>query len=126
MKHLKKHIWIEFEHFDEGKQWDKEDVRFEVIVTFENKERRIATFYTFKHLETKRKQYREEKNYLNGTCDWFSNIVFVDIATREQVEKVIELIMNRYQFLNVFEEYSEYDEEDEDEEIVYPDGFFTK
>lgn len=42
-------IWIEAEAWDED-NWDMEDSNLDVIVTFSNRSKWIATFFTYKNI----------------------------------------------------------------------------
>ncbi len=55
-------IWIEAEQWAEG-EWDLEDDNSDVIVTIENGEKWVASFFTYRNIQTLR-----EKNKASGEC----------------------------------------------------------
>lgn len=60
LKNLTKNIWIEAEEWAEG-EWNFEDDNTDVKVTFSDRSVWIATFFTYKNIQTLR-----EKNIKTG------------------------------------------------------------
>jgi hypothetical protein len=44
-------IWIEAEEWTEG-QWDSKDANSDIIVTFENGDKWVATFFTYQNIKS--------------------------------------------------------------------------
>lgn len=101
MKHRISQIWIEAEEWAEG-EWNIDDDNSDVIVTFENGERWIATFFTYKNIITLSEQYRQTGECLAGRYLWSSDMVLIDKLTRPNIEQVVEAMIEVEDFRTAF------------------------
>ncbi|OPA73053.1 hypothetical protein BVG16_30770 [Paenibacillus selenitireducens] len=120
MKNLQRIIWIEAEQWAEG-QWDIEDVNTDVIVVFSNKLKWVASFFTYKNINTRRENNRKTGECMNGAYLWFSDMVLIDIGSKERIHEVIHYLIETDEFQNVFTSYPDVEIEDDE---YYPKGFF--
>ena len=115
-----KHIWIEAEEWAEG-EWNVEDANLEVIVTFSDLSKWIASFFTYKNIQTLREKNVKTGECMKGAYLWSSDMVLIDIASRERIYEVIDFLIENDEFESVFTRYSDVDVEDD---YLYPEGFF--
>lgn len=120
-KDRNKHIWIEAEEWAEG-EWNVEDSNIDVIVTFSDRSKWIASFFTYKNIQTLREKNAKTGECMNGAYLWASDMVLIDIASRERIYEVIDYHIENDEFESVFTRYPDVDTEDDD---LYPKGFFT-
>ncbi|MBD3918599.1 hypothetical protein H8B09_07545 [Paenibacillus sp. PR3] len=120
LKYLSKIIWIEAEVWAEG-QWDIEDVNTDVIVTFSNRMKWIASFFTYKYIQTRSNENKSSGECMNGAYFWSSDMVLIDIGSKERILEVIHYLIETDKFQVVFKRYSDVDPEEGE---FYPIGFF--
>lgn len=116
----KKHIWIEAEEWAEG-EWNIVDDNLDVIVTFSDRSKWIASFFTYKNILTLSEKNKQTGENMNGAYLWSSEMVLIDIASRERILAVIDYLIENDEFESVFTRYSDVEPEDDH---VYPEGFF--
>ena len=68
-KNRRKHIWIEVEEWTEG-EWNIEDDNTDVIVTFSDRSKWIASFFTYKNIQTLIEKNKQTDENLNGAYFW--------------------------------------------------------
>lgn len=120
MKNLEKYVWIEAEQWAEG-LWDTENVNTDVIVVFSNRMKWIASFYTYKNIQTIRENNRNTGECMNGAYLWSSDMVLIDIGSRERIYEVINYLIEADEFQTVLTRYPDVEIEDDE---YYPKGFF--
>lgn len=84
----KMHIGIEAEIWAEG-TWDETDTNSDVIVVFPNRSKWIATFFTYNNIQTLREKNNQTGECMNSAYFWSSDMVLIDMVTRERIEQVI-------------------------------------
>ena len=95
-------IWIANETsliLDEEKYVDENT---DVIVTTKNSEKYIATFFTYKNIESLR-----QKNIATGECNngayfWASDMIIVDKINRKSIEQTINSLIENGEFELIF------------------------
>jgi hypothetical protein len=97
-----KEIWLEAEQWADG-EWDLHDDNSDVIVTFENSEKWVASFFTYRNVHS-----LVEKNKLSGEClsgayFWATDMILVDELSRSRVESVIKDLIRENEFEKVFD-----------------------
>jgi len=112
MKNLEKVIWIEAEQWSDD-QWNKEDVNSDVIVTFSNRTKWIATFFTYKNIQTLREKNRLSGECLNGNYYWSSDMILIDILNKERIHEVINYLLEKNEFKLIFNKCSDVEHEDD-------------
>lgn len=115
-----KHIWIEAEEWADG-EWDIEDTNLDVIVTFSDRSKYIASFFTYKNIESLREKNEQTGAWMSGTYFWASDMVLIETASRERIYELIEYLIDHNEFASVFTQSSDVDSEDDH---LYPKGFF--
>ncbi|UNK18207.1 hypothetical protein MNQ98_27990 [Paenibacillus sp. N3/727] len=121
MNNMKMHIWIEAEIWAEG-TWDKTDTNSDVIVVFPDRSKWIATFFTYNNIQTLREKNDQTGECMNGAYFWSSDMVLIDIVTRERIEQVIHDLVEDRSFESVFTRYPDVEIEDDEH---YPSRFFS-
>lgn len=122
MNSAKKLIWIEAEQWLAG-TWDEEDANSDVIVVFPDRSKWIASFLTYKNIESLRQKNRQTGECMNGTYFWSSDMVLIDLISRERIEQVIQHLIEDDSFTTVFTRYPDVLPEDDEH---YPAGFFVQ
>jgi hypothetical protein len=97
-----KEIWLEAEQWADG-EWDLHDGNSDVIVTFENSEKWVASFFTYRNVHS-----LVEKNKLSGEClsgayFWATDMILVDELSRSRIESVINELIREGQFETAFD-----------------------
>jgi hypothetical protein len=118
---VKKHIWIEAEHWAEG-EWDIYDDNLDVIVTFTDRSRWIASFFTYQNIQRLREKNQQTGECMSGTFFKASDMVLIDIVSRERIEQVIEYAIENEEFTFLFSRISDAEPDDDD---LYPQDFFN-
>jgi hypothetical protein len=116
----KKHIWIEAEEWAKG-EWNSEDANLDVIVTFSDRSKWVASFFTYKNILTLSGKNKHTGENMNGAYLWSSDMVLIDIASRERILAVINYLIENDEFESVFNRYPDVEPGDD---YVYPEGFF--
>ncbi|MBG9786697.1 hypothetical protein [Brevibacillus laterosporus] len=118
-KHQKKNIWIRSE-IGEG-EFDPYDENTDVIVTFPNRTRYVASFFTYKNIESIRQQNREHGENMNGLYFWSSDMVIVDNIKAETITSIIEQLITEDKFESLFTKIEDVSSESDH---LYEEGFF--
>lgn len=101
MKDNQYSIWIEAEHWVEG-GWNIHDVNTDVIVTFEDGSRWVASFYTYQNIQTLAEKNRQTGECLHGKYYWGSDMLLVDECSRSRIDEVIEDLILQGDFEVIF------------------------
>lgn len=121
MDYSKRQVWIEAEIWPTG-SWDCNDENTDVVVVFSDRSKWIASFFTYKNIETLRQKNIQTGECMSGSYFWSSDMVLIDVISRERIEQLIDQLIKHDHFQSVFNRYPDVDtEEDED----YPVGFFV-
>jgi hypothetical protein len=96
-------IWIEAEEWGEG-AWNPADEASDVIVTFADGRRWIASFVAYGHVATLVERNRESGENLGGRYLWASDLVLVDQVRRDSIEAVVADLMADGGFESAFTE----------------------
>ncbi|MEC0270460.1 hypothetical protein [Paenibacillus anseongense] len=120
MNQSKRHVWIEAEKWPEG-TWDCKDGNTDVIVVFPDRTKWIASIFTYKNIETLRQKNIQTGECMNGSYFWSSEMVIIDVISRQNIEQLIDYLIKHVNFQSIFKQYSDVDMEEDDN---YPDGFF--
>ncbi|WP_379136709.1 hypothetical protein [Paenibacillus sp. sgz500958] len=81
-------IWIEAEQWAEG-EWNIHDDNTDAIVTFEDGSRWVASFFTYKNIQTLARKNHQTGEFLGGKYFWGSDMIFVDECSRSRIEEVV-------------------------------------
>lgn len=95
-------IWIEAEEWAEG-EWNIHDDNTDAIVTFEDGSRWIASFFTYKNIQTLVKKNQQTGECLSGQYFRGSDMILVDECSRHRIEKVIEHLIIEDEFEMMFD-----------------------
>ena len=99
-----KNIWIETEEkgtIQSGKAELNDNS--DVIVTFENGEKYVATFFTFDNIEWLRQKSQKTGECLNGKYFFATDLILIDKLNREEIIEVINYLINQGEFFTAFD-----------------------
>jgi len=74
----------------------------DVIVTFSDDSRHVATFFTYQNIEHLRQKNRKTGECLSGKFFWASPMIIVDRIEREEIEGVIKHLISEDEFGLIF------------------------
>ncbi|KGP82700.1 MULTISPECIES: hypothetical protein [unclassified Paenibacillus] len=120
MNFSKRYVWIEAEIWPVG-SWDCKDDNSDVIVVFPDRSKWIASFFTYQNIETMRQKNIETGECMNGAYFWSSDLVLIDIISRERIEQLIDYLIKHDNFHAVFNQCPDVAAEEDEN---YPAGFF--
>jgi hypothetical protein len=101
MTSMKYSIWIEAEHWAEG-EWNIHDDNTDAIITFEDGSRWVASFFTYKNIQTLKEKNQRTGECLQGKYFWGSDMVVVDECSRNCIEEVVEHLIKQNEFEFIF------------------------
>ncbi|MCZ8523807.1 MULTISPECIES: hypothetical protein [Paenibacillus] len=120
MNSSKRYVWIEAEIWPVG-SWDCKNHNSDVIVVFPDRSKWIASFFTYQNIETLRQKNMQTGECMNGAYFWSSDMVLIDIISRERIEQLIDHLIKHEYFHTVFNRHPDVDAEEDEN---YPVGFF--
>jgi hypothetical protein len=94
-------IWIEAEQCVPG-SWNPEDANTDVIVTWEDGSRWVATFFSYQNVQTLSEKNRRTGESLSGAYFWASDMILADQVSRERIEQIIEELIKTGEFETTF------------------------
>lgn len=94
-------LWIEAEQWPDG-MWTPADANSDVIVTFENGERWVATFFSYQNILSLAKKNRETGECLSGKYFVATDMILIDEVSRERIEEVIADLIKESEFEKYF------------------------
>ena len=103
-------IWIEAEEWAAG-EWNPTDDVTDVVVTRGDGSKWVASFCSYDHVATLRRNCRESGENLDGKYLWASDLVLIDSTARESIELVVRELMEADEFESAFSEVVEDDDE---------------
>lgn len=81
-------IWVEAEEWAEG-EWTPVDDNSDAIVTFENGDRWVASFFSYQNIRSLTEKNRATGECLGGKYFVATDLILVDEVTRERIEEVV-------------------------------------
>jgi hypothetical protein len=99
-----KNIWIGTEEKGvvQGGKSELND-NSDVIVTFENGDKYVATFFTYENIKWLKQKNQETGECLNGKYFFATDLILIDKLNREEVLKVINHLINQDEFFTAFD-----------------------
>lgn len=102
-----KDIWIESEvkgAIIEGELYTNDNT--DVIVTFDNDKKYIATFFTYQNIEHLRLKNQKTGECNSGYYFWASDMIIIERTDRKSIISTIEYLLHNDEFYSVFNEIS--------------------
>jgi hypothetical protein len=99
-------VWIEAEAWDAG-SWDPADEATDVVVTFDDGARWIASFVSYAHVATLVERNRESGACLGGRYLWASDLVLAERVDRPTIEAVVADLIRDGGFESAFTAYGD-------------------
>lgn len=99
-----KNIWIGTEEKGtiQGGKTELND-NSDVIVTFENGDKYVATFFTYENIEWLRQKNQKSGECLNGKYFFATDLILIDKLNREEILKVINHLISQDEFFTAFD-----------------------
>jgi hypothetical protein len=94
-------IWIEAEQWPLG-HWKPADENSDVIITFEDGSRWVATFFSYTHINTLVEKNRRTGECMSGKYFWASDMILVDEVSRARIEEVVRYLIEINEFGQIF------------------------
>jgi hypothetical protein len=94
-------IWIEAEEWAEG-AWDINNDNTDVIVSFKDGSRWVASFFTYSNIEKLTQKNRKTGECMSGKYFWSSDMILVDEVSRKRIEEVIKHLIMENEFDRIF------------------------
>ena len=94
-------IWIEAEEWADG-EWTPADDNSDVIVTFENGERWVATFFSYQNILSLSEKNRNTSECLHGKYFVATDMILVDEISRKRIEEVVADLIKESEFEKYF------------------------
>lgn len=85
-------LWIEAEQWFLG-DWNIDDNNTDAIVTFEDGMRWVASFFTYKNIQTLVEKNQRTRECLSGKYFWSSDMKLIDECSRERIEEVVQHLL---------------------------------
>jgi hypothetical protein len=102
VKNTEYSIWIEAEQWAEG-EWNIYDDNTDTIVTFEDGSRWVASFFTYKNIQSLSEKNQQTGECLQGKYFWGSDMLLVDECSRKRIEEVVEHLILKDEFEDIFD-----------------------
>ena len=74
----------------------------DIFVKFSNGDEYVATFFTYKNIETLRQKNRKTGEELSGKYFWASDMILIDNLSLETIKEVIDDLLKNDDFIFVF------------------------
>lgn len=75
----------------------------EGMTTHQNRQKYVATFFTYESLLSMKDHHFKTGEYLNGKYFFFKNMVIIDNCSKESITEVVNDLINEGEFEQVFE-----------------------
>jgi len=94
-------LWIEAEEWVPG-HWVPDDDNTDVIVTFQDGRRWVASFFSYKNIEKLTNKNKETGECYSGAYFWSSDMILIDQVSRKRIEEIIEHLIEEEEFEMIF------------------------
>ena len=99
-------LWIEAESWEPG-TWNPSDDATDVVVSFPDGSRWVATFCAFAHVEVLRRNCAASGECLGGKYLWGSDLILVDDTSRASITAVVADLVAAGDVPSAFSEMTE-------------------
>jgi hypothetical protein len=90
-------LWIEAEEWDPS-EWNPADANTDVIVTFVDGSRWVATFLSYANIRHLTEKNRRTGECLGGAYFWASDMILIDEVSRSRIEEVVKHLIQEGEF----------------------------
>jgi hypothetical protein len=90
-------LWIEAEEWDPS-DWNPADDNTDVIVTFDDGSRWVATFFSYANILHLTEKDRRTGECLGGAYFWASDMILIDEVSRPRIEEVVQHLIQEGEF----------------------------
>lgn len=102
MKKQIRKIYLSIEKEFGPKDINFDDDHTDVIIEMQDGNHYVASFFTFKNLDTIRNRIRNNPNFLDGKFFWVDHMIFIRDIRIETIREVIQFLMEEGDFDKVF------------------------
>ncbi|MES2331984.1 MAG: hypothetical protein V4539_20420 [Bacteroidota bacterium] len=96
-------LWIESEvKIPLDGQRQQYDDNSDVIITFNDGTRYVATFFTLQNIQTLRENYKISGECLAGKYFWASDLILIDSIERSEILTVVKHLIASGEFQSIF------------------------
>jgi hypothetical protein len=95
-------------------QWNPVDGNTDVIVTFADRSRWVATFFSYANIATLVANHRRSDESLGGEYFWSSDMILVDEVSRTRIEEVVAHLLHEGDFKRIFTRSGDADDDDQE------------
>ncbi|WP_299888814.1 hypothetical protein [uncultured Lacinutrix sp.] len=79
----------------------------DVIVTFENGDKYVATFFTYENINWLRQKNQKTGECLNGKYFFVTDLILIEKLNREEILKIINHLIDEDEFFKAFNKINE-------------------
>lgn len=97
-----------------------EDDNCDVIVSFNNGDEYIASFFTFKNIETLRKNFSDSGECMSGKYFWASDMILIDNLKTDSIKSVIRYLIENNEFESIFKKITNDNDNNLDDIFIDP------
>jgi hypothetical protein len=94
-------LWLEAEQWAPG-EWIPADGNTDVIVTFDDASRWVATFFSYDNIQTLTEKNRRTVEDLAGAYFWASDMILVDNISCPRIEEAVRHLIQEGEFETIF------------------------
>ena len=76
-------------------------------MTFDDKSKYVATFFTYDNIEYLRQKNRQTGECLDGRFFWASDMIIIERINRKEVVEIIEHLIKEKEFESIFDQITE-------------------
>jgi len=82
--------------------WTPHDANSDVIVTFADGTRWVATFFAYTNIATLTAKNQSTGEYLAGAYFWATDMILADAIQRSRIELIVQHLLEEQSFPHVF------------------------
>jgi len=109
-------LWIEAEHWEPG-SWNPSDGNSDVIVTFADGTRWVASFFSYANIASLTRKNQITGECLSGKYFWASDMLLVDEVSRPRIEEVVAHLVAEGKFEWIFTPLPPEEEEEAEPDV---------
>ena len=89
-------------HLGATGKWTPEDDNTDVVVTWQDGRRWIASFFSYKNIATLMGKNKRTGECRSGAYFWASDMLLIDRVSRQRIEEVIDHLIKEEEFEMIF------------------------
>ncbi|MDF2535372.1 MAG: hypothetical protein K0R18_1531 [Bacillales bacterium] len=97
-------VWLESEQWAKG-EFDLNNDNTDVFVEFDDNTKWVATFFTYSNISKLVEKNKQTGECLNGKYFWGSDMLLIDVISKERIEEVVRHLIVKGEFENIFSKF---------------------